>query len=52
MTRWPCWRPPEKDFEKAEQLMLEYSLLPNDALIVAVMETIGITAIAALDEDF
>ena len=39
-------------FELAKEIMLEYKLLPNDALIAATCKYYGIKKIATFDEDF
>lgn len=40
------------DFEKMWSVIETYSILPNDALIVATCKANGIKKIATFDEDF
>lgn len=44
----PTWG----DFEEAKKIMLEYRLLPNDALIAAMAKHRNIDMILSLDSDF
>jgi len=41
-----------RDFEESKKIVMEYKLLPNDALIVAVMSREGIRELLTLDSDF
>lgn len=44
--------PTLRDFEESKKIVMEYKLLPNDALIVAVMSREGIRELLTLDSDF
>jgi len=52
VSRITVLSPTKEDFEYAKEIASEYKLLPNDALIVAVMRRRGIDEIATFDEDF
>jgi len=44
--------PTLRDFEESKKASVEYKLLPNDALIVAIMSREGIKELLTLDSDF
>ena len=44
--------PTYEDFEKSKEIITEYKLLPNDALIVAIIQRKNIDTLLTLDEDF
>ena len=40
------------DFETSKEIVIKFKLLPNDALIVAIMQRKGIDLLLTLDSDF